>query len=54
MFACKDENVEFSALRFIIRVTPLDVLQENKKNDTFPGSEGFIDEEKLDFQIWFV
>ena len=43
---------DFLAFMFIIWVTPLDRPQENEKNETFPVSEEFIHERKLDIQIW--
>ena len=33
-------------------VTPVNKPQEKEENETFPGSEGFAHEEKLDIQIW--
>ena len=51
MFACKDENVKFSCLQ-VNNLSDTTRPQENK-NETFPVSEGFSHEEKLDIQIWF-
>ena len=41
-----------SVFRFIACVTPPDRPQESEKNKIFPGSEGFIREEKMDMEIW--
>ena len=47
LFACEDESLKFFSHKFIISVTPVDRPQEHEKNETFPGSEGFIHEEKI-------
>ena len=41
-----------SIFKFIVRVTSPESPREDKKNETFPDSEGFICKEKQDIQIW--
>ena len=50
--------VEYANLKFFspqvrnLSYTLPDRLQVNKRNETFPGSEEFINEEKLGTAIW--
>ena len=49
---CKDENVQFFNLLCCMSYTARKTTVEDKKNEIFPDTEGFICKENLDIHIW--